>query len=98
MTDTMKFRTILRSGGLVSNTKKTEIRDTVFTTWLWIKRRIKAGALSIVFLMTIVCACQAGAQAAKFTTPRSSTAEDVSAQLIENGNSSSHPNPQTVKE
>lgn len=84
MTDTMKFRTNLRLGALSSNHSKTQIRDTAPTTWLRSKTRVKASALSMVVLVTITCALQTAAQAARFTTPRPSTAEDVSAQLIEN--------------
>ena len=40
--------------------------------------------MPIVVLMTIASARQAGAQAARFATPRPSFAEGVSAQLMEN--------------
>src|SRR5215469_11564662 len=65
----------------------------------------KPGVLSpslmmlIVVLMTITGICQAGAQAAKYTIQRPSTAENVSARVIENTSSASvKPNPQAVKE
>jgi len=97
MTDTMKFRTNFRLGALSSNHGKTQIRDTAPTTWLRSKTRVKASALSMVVLVTITWSLQAGAQAARFTTPRPSTAEDVSAQLIEN-NHDDHGNSGVIRE
>jgi hypothetical protein len=42
--------------------------------------------IPIVVLMTIICARQAGAQAARYMGPRPSTAEGASARMIENTN------------
>lgn len=89
MTNSMNLTTDLRSAALSTNDNEAHVRDTTLGKRLPIRRRIKGCAPSILFLMTIICARQAGAQAARLTTPRPSTAADVRAQLSEDLSSDS---------
>jgi len=61
-------------------------------------RVLSPNLLMMVVLLTITCAGQAGAQAAKYTMQRPSTAENISARMIENTESDSgHPAFGTVR-